>query len=57
MDELISIDLGRQVFDAVKPPKEWYVIQGAGHNDTYLVGGGPYFRRLGEFIRRSISAY
>lgn len=56
-DETIPIDLGRQVFDAANPPKEWYVIQGAGHNDTYVVGGGVYFRRLGEFIRKSISAY
>jgi uncharacterized protein len=56
-DDIIPIELGRQVFDAALPPKEWYVIQGAGHNDTYLVGGGAYFRRLGEFIRKSISPY
>ena len=56
-DDIIPIDLGRQVFDAALPPKEWCLIHGAGHNDTYVVGGGVYFRRLGEFIRKSISAY
>ena len=53
-DDIIPIELGRQVFDAAKPPKEWYVIKGADHNNTYQVGGGPYFRRLAEFIRKAL---
>jgi uncharacterized protein len=56
-DDIIPIELGRQVFDAVKPPKEWYVIQGADHNNTYHVGGVVYFRRLGEFIRKALGAW
>ncbi len=56
-DDIIPIELGRQVFDAAKPPKEWYVIQGAGHNDTYVVGGKAYFRQLGEFIRKAFTAW
>jgi pimeloyl-ACP methyl ester carboxylesterase len=55
-DEVIPIQLGRQVFEAAKPPKEWYVIHGADHNDTYQVGGGPYFRRLADFIRDALAA-
>ncbi|MBI3356095.1 MAG: alpha/beta hydrolase [Nitrospirae bacterium] len=55
-DDIIPIELGRQVFDAAKPPKEWYVIQGADHNNTYQVGGGAYFRRLADFIRKAITA-
>jgi fermentation-respiration switch protein FrsA (DUF1100 family) len=55
-DDIIPVELGRQVFDAAKPPKEWYVIQGADHNDTYAVGGKTYFRRLGEFVKKSLSA-
>jgi hypothetical protein len=54
-DDIIPLELGRQVFDAAKPPKDWYVIQGADHNDTYQVGGGAYFRRLAEFIRKALS--
>lgn len=56
-DTIIPIELGRQVFDAAKPPKEWYVIQGADHNDTYVVGGAAYFRRIGEFIRKAAAGY
>jgi hypothetical protein len=33
------------------------VVEAAGHNDTYLVGGRAYFRRLGEFIRKTLTAY
>jgi fermentation-respiration switch protein FrsA (DUF1100 family) len=56
-DDIIPVELGRQVFDAAKPPKEWYVIQGADHNNTYVMGGGAYFRRLGEFIRKALAVY
>lgn len=56
-DDIIPIDLGRQVFDAAKQPKEWYVIKGAGHNDAYVIGGGAYFRRLADFIRKALAAY
>ena len=54
-DDIIPIELGRQVFDSAKPPKDWYVIQGANHNTTYEVGGPAYFRRLGEFIKKALA--
>jgi fermentation-respiration switch protein FrsA (DUF1100 family) len=54
-DDIIPIELGRQVFEAAKPPKDWYVIPGADHNDTYQVGGPAYFRRLGEFIKKALA--
>ncbi len=53
-DDIIPIELGRQVFDQAKQPKEWYVISGANHNDTYAVAGRAYFQRLVEFIRKAI---
>jgi hypothetical protein len=55
-DDIIPIELGRQVFDAAKPPKDWYVIPGADHNNTYEVGGAAYFHHLGEFIKKALSA-
>ena len=55
-DDIIPMELGRQVFDAAKPPKEWYTIQGADHNNTYQVGGAAYFRRFGDFVRRALDA-
>lgn len=49
-DELIPFAEGRALFEAAAEPKAWYPIPGAGHNDTYLVGGGAYFRRLATFV-------
>jgi len=49
-DELIPLSLGRKLYDAAPDPKEFYTLQGAGHNDTYLVGGNPYFHRIRDFV-------
>lgn len=49
-DEVIPLALGQQVFEAASPPKDFYLIRGASHNDTYVVGGESYFQRLLSFI-------
>jgi fermentation-respiration switch protein FrsA (DUF1100 family) len=51
-DEIIPLDMGRRVFEAAAEPKEFYLIPGSHHNDTYLVGGKAYFERLRRFIHR-----
>ncbi len=50
-DDIIPLELGRQVFEAARPPKFFYAIPGADHNNTYQVGGAAYFRRLAEFVQ------
>jgi uncharacterized protein len=50
-DDIIPLELGRQVFEAAKPPKFFYLISGANHNNTYQVGGAAYFKRLAEFVQ------
>ena len=55
-DDIIPIEFGRQVFEAARPPKQWYAIAGADHNNTYQVGGRVYFRQFADFIRRAIAA-
>uniref|UniRef100_A0A7V4LDQ1 Alpha/beta hydrolase n=1 Tax=Desulfobacca acetoxidans TaxID=60893 RepID=A0A7V4LDQ1_9BACT len=52
-DEIIPVDMGRRVFAAAPDPKELYIIPGAHHNDTYLVGGKTYFQRLRNFIAKT----
>jgi fermentation-respiration switch protein FrsA (DUF1100 family) len=49
-DELIPISMGRKLFEASQEPKIFYEINGAGHNDTYSVGGQKYFDSIGRFI-------
>ncbi len=49
-DDIVPLDIGRRLYDAANEPKRFYTIEGAGHNDTYLVGGEPYFEELRRFI-------
>jgi len=50
-DEIVPFEQGQAVFEAAPEPKEFYRLEGAGHNDTYLVGGEPYFQKLMGFCR------
>jgi fermentation-respiration switch protein FrsA (DUF1100 family) len=49
-DEIVPYQQGRELFAAAHPPKAFYTVRGAGHNDTYVVGGEVYFQRLRELI-------
>jgi fermentation-respiration switch protein FrsA (DUF1100 family) len=49
-DDTVPMENGRELFDAANEPKRFYAIRGAGHNDTYLVGGDAYFDALRRFI-------
>ena len=54
-DEIVPYKLGRELFSAATDPKIFYDIQGAGHNDTFLIGGADYFNALGRFIKNVVS--
>lgn len=49
-DDVVPFGAGRKLFEAANEPKEFYTIRGAGHNDTYLVGGEEYFAVLRRFM-------
>jgi fermentation-respiration switch protein FrsA (DUF1100 family) len=49
-DDIAPFDMGIAVFEAATTPKRFYRIEGAGHNDTYSVGGHAYYQALGEFL-------
>ena len=52
-DDIIPIEMGRELFEAANEPKAFYAIKGASHNDTYAVGGVPYFDALRAFVNRT----
>jgi fermentation-respiration switch protein FrsA (DUF1100 family) len=54
-DELIPPALGRALYDAAAEPKEWYEVEGAGHNDLPFVGGRAYVDRVHSFLAAAIS--
>jgi fermentation-respiration switch protein FrsA (DUF1100 family) len=49
-DRLVPIEMGRKLYSAAPDPKAFWVIRGAGHNDTVAIGGPAYFERLGSFL-------
>ena len=49
-DDTVPLEAGKVLFEAANTPKDFYVIPGADHNDTYLVGGMAYWEKLREFI-------
>jgi fermentation-respiration switch protein FrsA (DUF1100 family) len=52
-DEIVPFHLGQKLFHAAKPPKYFYALEEAGHNDTYVVGGDTYFQRIAAFAKKS----
>ena len=52
-DEIVPFSLGEKLFKSASPPKYFFPIEGAGHNDTYIVGGTRYFQTISSFIRDS----
>jgi len=54
-DEIVPYDLGRKLFDRAGEPKEFYSLEGAGHNDTYIIGGRDYFNTLNRFITETLA--
>lgn len=49
-DEIIPLWMGERLYEAASPLKEFYLIRGASHNDTYLAGGEEYFAKLKAFV-------
>ena len=49
-DEIVPFEMGREVFETAPEPKRFYIIRGAGHNDTYAAGGASYLDALGSFL-------
>lgn len=49
-DEVVPFELGRRLFEAANEPKVFWEIPGATHNDTSVVGGQEYYRRITEFL-------
>jgi fermentation-respiration switch protein FrsA (DUF1100 family) len=53
-DEVVPFDLRRKLYEAASDPKSFHIIQGAGHNDTYIMGGRDYYNALDGFITETL---
>jgi fermentation-respiration switch protein FrsA (DUF1100 family) len=55
-DSIIPLSLGRKLYEAASQPKEFYLIPGADHNDTFWVGGKEYLERVRRFAQSVVQA-
>jgi fermentation-respiration switch protein FrsA (DUF1100 family) len=53
LDIIIPVRMGRSVYDASRRKGSLLLVPKAGHNDVAVAGGDPYWRWLGEALRRS----
>lgn len=53
-DSIIPYRLGRKLFDAANPPKQFIDIPGADHNNLFLVGGSSYLEQIRTFCLNSV---
>ncbi len=50
-DKLVPMQMGRDVAAAAGGPVEFVMIEGAGHNDTYDMGGKAYRDKIAAFVK------
>ena len=48
-DDTVPVTQGRKLFEAANSPKQFRLLVGAGHNDTYYRGGTAYWDAISEF--------
>jgi uncharacterized protein len=49
-DEIVPFRLGKALYDAASPPKSFYAVPEAGHNDLLSIAGTEYGRQLRLFL-------
>ena len=55
-DEVIPVAQGHALFEAAREPKQLLIINGAGHNNLSIIGGGNYLDKVAGFIKEAIPA-
>ena len=50
-DQTIPVAEGQRLFDAATGPKQFRLLSGAGHNDTYVTGGRVYWDAMEDFLQ------
>jgi len=52
-DDVVPPEHARRLFELAREPKKFYVIRGAVHNNTYIVGGKEYLEEWRRFLAPS----
>jgi len=54
-DNVVPPSQGYRLYELAASPKELYVIRGAAHNNTYIVGGAEYLDVWKRFLKSSVA--
>lgn len=54
-DRIIPMALGRRLYDSASQPKQWFPVEGAGHNDFWDVGGERYWNAIDAFLAQHVT--
>ena len=49
-DDVVPFEQARRLFELAREPKQFFVIRGAAHNNTYIVGGKEYLEVWSQFL-------
>ncbi len=49
-DEIVPLRLGRRLYELASPPKRFFEVPGAGHNDLLWIAGSRYIKQLQTFL-------
>lgn len=55
LDNVVPLDQGQHVFEKAKDPKQWKVIEGGSHSNTYFIKNGTYRRYLLSILDAELS--
>ena len=53
-DEIVPFKLGKKLFEAAPPPKEFYEMQG-GHNEAFFMAREEYSVKINNFLSKYLS--
>lgn len=51
-DKYTPLNESRELFESARNPKEFWIVNGAGHEDLYRIEGDEYERRVLDFFSR-----
>lgn len=53
-DRILPVGLGRSLHERIPEPKQWWLVEGAGHNNLPVAAGDQYRHRITKFLTETV---